>query len=310
MCPHLYTVSCRFHAVSSFCRVDTVGFVVARGVRRRSSARFAFLLRLLIFLHRTLAHALDNLLRTRFLLTHDPLSHRRAHAASMGQGQSQLKEELAAVSKRLEDATSENKKLQSANTELKSQVTSATEAVTQAQRDAAATEVSCKEQLAAKESEVLKAVKERELAVELRRSDSLLAKRIMTAQMRRAGEKEAQEFGGFEGSTMAAQLALAAQDEMQLRQVRPATGPFHSPRCPLPSRASAPCCHPHPRRSLRDDCHALAVPLRTRVLSPRSVFRVCQMLIHTATQLEESNAAAYALRATEKAQRRRELAEV
>ena len=182
----------------------------------------------------------------------------------MGQGQSQLKEELAAVTKRLEEATNENKKLQGANAELTSQVTAATETVTQAQRDAAAAELSCTEQLAAKESEVLKAVKERELAVELRRSDSLLAKRIMTAQMRRAGEKETQAYGGFEGSTMAAQLALAAQDEMQLRQVPPPPAPFHIPLLPAPVSPLPGPNGPAPPKATRASARADAQTVRQR----------------------------------------------
>uniref|UniRef100_A0A7S3AST3 Uncharacterized protein n=1 Tax=Haptolina ericina TaxID=156174 RepID=A0A7S3AST3_9EUKA len=77
----------------------------------------------------------------------------------------------------------------------------------------------CEEQLASKESAVATAIKKKELAEELRRSDALLAKRIMTAQMKRAGGGGLPEPSGLEGSTMAAQLALAAQDEMQLRQM-------------------------------------------------------------------------------------------
>lgn len=137
----------------------------------------------------------------------------------MGQGHSQLKDELAAVQKRLSDAKRENQALSSANLTLKQQVRGTEEALEQKAQELSSTMLKCEEQLASKESAVATAIKKKELAEELRRSDALLAKRIMTAQMKRAGGGGLPEPSGLEGSTMAAQLALAAQDEMQLRQV-------------------------------------------------------------------------------------------
>ncbi|KAL3904265.1 MAG: hypothetical protein SGPRY_011354, partial [Prymnesium sp.] len=139
-------------------------------------------------------------------------------SASMGQGHSQLKEELARVTKQLNEAQDQSTALKSANEELKRQVAAGTEATMRAQDQRAATERNCVAEIEAMEGRVHQAVKQREVAEELRRSDALLAKRIMTAQMRRSGEKQVFAHGGFEGSTMAAQLALAAQDELQLRQ--------------------------------------------------------------------------------------------
>jgi hypothetical protein len=81
-----------------------------------------------------------------------------------------------------------------------------------------------KQQLEEKEEAVNKAVKQQQLAESLRRSDALLAKRLMNAQLRHLG---GQPLPGLDGSTappaeegaLAASLALAAQDELQLRQM-------------------------------------------------------------------------------------------
>ena len=64
-------------------------------------------------------------------------------------------------------------------------------------------------------------MKKQELAEELRRSDALLAKRLLDAQLRLyGGKKNLPPLGGMpEEMTLAANLALAAQDELQLRQM-------------------------------------------------------------------------------------------
>ena len=81
---------------------------------------------------------------------------------------------------------------------------------------------SSKHQLQQKEVELGKALKQRQLAEELRRSDALLAKRLLNAQLRHlGGDMPADQPGRImDGGTMAAAIALSAQDELQLRQVR------------------------------------------------------------------------------------------
>ena len=79
--------------------------------------------------------------------------------------------------------------------------------------------------LSAKDEELQAAIKQRQLAQEMRRSDALLAKRIMCAQMKQAGVgpgavADADASTTMPGGTMAMQLALAAHDEVTLRQVR------------------------------------------------------------------------------------------
>ena len=78
-------------------------------------------------------------------------------------------------------------------------------------------------QLESKDAALNKALKQKQMAEELRRSDALLAKRLMHAQLRHLGGQPLPTTLGSgsdnaEG-TMAANLALAAQDEMQLRQM-------------------------------------------------------------------------------------------
>jgi len=90
----------------------------------------------------------------------------------------------------------------------------------QKQQELVATVHKSEEQLAEKDSALLAAIKKKELAEELRRNDALLAKRIITAQMARSGGAGLPEPSAFvESSTIPAQLALAAQDEMQLREM-------------------------------------------------------------------------------------------
>lgn len=74
--------------------------------------------------------------------------------------------------------------------------------------------------LESKDEELRKAVKQKQLAEELRRSDALLAKRLLHAQLRHLGGEPLPAVPtGNEDGMMAAGLALAAQDEMQLRQM-------------------------------------------------------------------------------------------
>jgi len=90
-----------------------------------------------------------------------------------------------------------------------------------------------------------KAVKQKQLAEELRRSDALLAKRLLHAQLRHLGGEAHADVtaGAVDGSTMAAAMALSAHDELQLCQVkqRAQNSLKHTlPLCP-PSLAGLSC---------------------------------------------------------------------
>lgn len=102
--------------------------------------------------------------------------------------------------------------------------TAQAEAAAAAQRASGAGQAARSEfegQLSAKDEELHQAIKQRQVAEELRRSDALLAKRIMCAQLKQVGGGPGAQLdvgSVVAGGEMAAQLALAAQDEVQLRQ--------------------------------------------------------------------------------------------
>ena len=130
----------------------------------------------------------------------------------MGQGQSQeieaLKQKVASTSARADALKAENATLQA-------------EAAAQA-RMASATQDElerCATRIDAQEEALNQAIKRRELAEELRRSDALLTKRLLHAQLRHLGGEQLPGPEGVEHGQLAAQLALTAQDEMQTRQV-------------------------------------------------------------------------------------------
>lgn len=71
-----------------------------------------------------------------------------------------------------------------------------------------------------KDAALAKAVKSKEMAEELRRSDALLAKRLLHAQLKAlGGEPLPGAASATEDSTLAANLALQAHDELQTRQM-------------------------------------------------------------------------------------------
>ena len=88
-------------------------------------------------------------------------------------------EELMAVQKQLATAKSDNIALRSTNDELQKQLHAQADVLTQKQHEFSSTVLKFEEQLAGKESEVIQAIKKKELARE-RRSDALLATRNMT----------------------------------------------------------------------------------------------------------------------------------
>ena len=142
----------------------------------------------------------------------------------MGVGSSALKEELAAKTQQLDQAKRDARALADDKLALQSAVRAQEEAVSKLQEELSSAAQQSAEQLGAKDEELSAAVKQKEVAEALRRSDALLAKRIMTAQLRRSGGDVLTELpqvsAVVEGSSMAAQLALAANDEVQMRQAR------------------------------------------------------------------------------------------
>ena len=138
----------------------------------------------------------------------------------MGTGNSkQLTEDLTKAQAELKTLKSKAQTLEAQAQTAQAEAAAATQRATAAGQEARS---EFEGQLRAKDEELHLAIKQRQLAEELRRSDALLAKRIMCAQLKQAG-------GGGSGAPldagsvvaggeMAAQLALAAQDEVQLRQ--------------------------------------------------------------------------------------------
>eukprot|EP00908_Phaeocystis_cordata_P024803 Transcript_7257.p1 GENE.Transcript_7257~~Transcript_7257.p1 ORF type:complete len:174 (+),score=22.28 Transcript_7257:73-594(+) len=133
----------------------------------------------------------------------------------MGQGQAKLTDALDVSKRELANANARCQALEAQIAMLKSEVTQAAQTLQQ--------EGQAHEQLVdSYDAELSKAVKKRQLAEELRRSDALLAKRIMCAQ-RLAQEVSAPEAGSaMADGPITAQFALAAQDEIMLRKVVPA----------------------------------------------------------------------------------------
>jgi chromosome segregation ATPase len=140
----------------------------------------------------------------------------------MGQGQAKLTDALDVSKRELANANARCQALEAQIAMLKSEVTQAAQTLQQS-KAALQKEGQAHEQLVdSYDAELSKAVKQRQLAEELRRSDALLAKRIMCAQ-RLAQEVSAPEAGSvMADGPITAQFALAAQDEMMLRKVVPA----------------------------------------------------------------------------------------
>jgi len=132
----------------------------------------------------------------------------------MGLGPS--KEEFDATKRKLLEAEQRNAALGSETASLQAKLQQQAQALEQ-QRDAlAAAAQTAKDQLEQKDDALGHAVKQRQLAEELRRSDALLAKRLLHSHLRQVPADAANPVNG---DAMAASLALAAQDELQLRQM-------------------------------------------------------------------------------------------
>jgi len=134
----------------------------------------------------------------------------------MGLGPS--KEEFEATKRKLQEAEQKNATLSSDRASLEERLQAQAQVVEQQQSQLADAAQKCEAQLQDKDTELAQAVKQKQLAEELRRSDALLAKRLLHAQLRHLGG-ESTPPSVVDGGAMAASLALAAQDEMQLRQM-------------------------------------------------------------------------------------------
>eukprot|EP00965_Chrysotila_dentata_P090522 2986733-Pleurochrysis_carterae.AAC.3 len=142
----------------------------------------------------------------------------------MGGQTSKLKEELQHAQQQLLAAEERSKALQA---ELHARLVSQEAAILQKDADLATAARECAQRLEAKQVEVQKAIKAKEVAEELRRADALLVKRVTSAVLRTSSDqKEQQQYrigninGGLVDGEMAAQLAVASDSEAQLRQAR------------------------------------------------------------------------------------------
>ena len=158
----------------------------------------------------------------------------------MGLGGSKLQDELEASKRDLTAARVKLQALEAQNGVLQTEAQQTSERLRQREADLAAEEQEHERLIRAKDDELGKAIKQRQLAEELRRNDALLAKRVMCAQMK-AGGRSPSGVGELDagsvvaGGAMAAQMVLAANDMVQLRQVR-----ARPPNQPEGFRASHP----------------------------------------------------------------------
>lgn len=147
-------------------------------------------------------------------------------AATMGLGGSKLQEELEASKSDLTAARTRLQALEAQHGALQTEAQQTAERLRQREAELAAEAQERERLLRAKDDELGKAIKQRQLAEELRRNDALLAKRVMCAQMKAGGARSppSSDFDAgsvVAGGAMAAQMVLAADDMVQLRQVRP-----------------------------------------------------------------------------------------
>ena len=143
----------------------------------------------------------------------------------MGLGGSKLQDELDASKRDLTAARVRLQALESQHGVLQTEAQQTAERLRQREAELAAEGQECERLLRAKDDELGKAIKQRQLAEELRRNDALLAKRVMCAQMKAGGARSpaSADFDAgsvVAGGAMAAQMVLAADDMVQLRQVR------------------------------------------------------------------------------------------
>ena len=141
----------------------------------------------------------------------------------MGLGGSKLQEELEASKSDLTAARTRLQALEAQHGALQTEAQQTAERLRQREAELAAEAQERERLLRAKDDELGKAIKQRQLAEELRRNDALLAKRVMCAQMKASGARSppSSDFDAgsvVAGGAMAAQMVLAADDMVQLRQ--------------------------------------------------------------------------------------------
>ena len=145
----------------------------------------------------------------------------------MGLGGSKLQEELDLTALDLTAARVRLEALEAQHGAVQTEAQQTAERLRQKEAELLVAEAQERERLLrAKDDELGKAIKQRQLAEELRRNDALLAKRVMCAQMKAGGARSppSSDFDAgsvVAGGAMAAQMVLAADDMVQLRQVRP-----------------------------------------------------------------------------------------
>ena len=179
----------------------------------------------------------------------------------MGLGGSKLQDELDASKRDLTAARVKLQALEAQHGVLQTEAQQTAERLRQRDAELAAEGQERERLLRAKDDELGKAIKQRQLAEELRRNDALLAKRVMCAQMKAGGRSPVgADFDAgsvVAGGAMAAQMVLAADDMVQLRQVcarphlvisrgeprgRTPLSPLRPPFPTAPPHISRTCC--------------------------------------------------------------------
>ena len=161
----------------------------------------------------------------------------------MGLGGSKLQDELDASKRDLTAARVKLQALEAQHGVLQTEAQQTAERLRQRDAELAAEGQERERLLRAKDDELGKAIKQRQLAEELRRNDALLAKRVMCAQMKASSRAPSAEFDAgsvVAGGAMAAQMVLAADDMVQLRQVRALPHPHLAEPAQHPTRAHMP----------------------------------------------------------------------
>ena len=173
----------------------------------------------------------------------------------MGLGTSKLQEELSRKEQQLSQtqeqlvrAQARGSQLEDEADELKERLQARDEKLSLRERQLADANKDATVRLDAKELECRKAKKAQQVAEELRRSDALLVKRVTTALLRTSHGGEQGLLGAdasdAETSTLAAQVAVAANDELALRKA--SLAPHRAPPCRYLSLSRA---HVNPCRS-------------------------------------------------------------
>lgn len=215
----------------------------------------------------------------------------------MGLGPS--KEEFDATKRKLLEAEQRNAALGSETASLQAKLQQQAQALEQQQDALAAAAQAAKDQLEQKDDALGRAVKQRQLAEELRRSDALLAKRLLHSHLRQVPADAANPVNG---DAMAASLALAAQDELQLRQAcaeprrTPAELPSRSRRTPRSEHVAEglctggmACVRAAKRCRVCEYGCGLSFSHAQRLMSRSRLSIECaQMLMHTTGELESA----------------------